>query len=242
MVIYGALSYFPPELKSINVIATSTSQMECFIPTTDNFHFYMIWMAGIDERSVQKDFQTQKHLLQSVGWSVSCFGAYEDNMGRDIFSEMFTSLLMNINAPGKTGSGYQCQGHEGRSWILFSSKLNVIFVHHPSSQHGKIVWLGNPLAFKGGWKLTKLRWQWGQLKIEAGMFWEVCGMKWCSWKWLVARHCVNCYNLRVVQTRGNSLTPINVGATLGFKRDHSALIAMLHFLITLYFNYKSHIT
>ena len=33
-------------------------------------------------------------------------------------------------------------------------------------------------------------------------------MKWCSWKWLeVGRHCVNCYNLRLVQTREATALP-----------------------------------
>ena len=40
---------------------------------------------------------------------------------------------------------------------------------------------------------------------------------------------VNCYNLRVVQTPGNSLTPINVGTTLGFKRDRGALHLVMRF-------------
>ena len=40
---------------------------------------------------------------------------------------------------------------------------------------------------------------------------------------------VNCYNLRVVQTPGNSLTPINVGTTLGFKRDRGALLLVMRF-------------
>ena len=64
MVIYGALSYFPRELKSINVIGASTSQMECFIPTAGNSvysHFCIItvfypWKADTEGSSNKKRF------------------------------------------------------------------------------------------------------------------------------------------------------------------------------------------
>ena len=81
MVIYGALSYFPRELKSINVIGAGTSQMECFIPTAGNsvyYHFCIIavfypWKADTEGSPNKKRFlDAQASLAPTpVSWLVT---------------------------------------------------------------------------------------------------------------------------------------------------------------------------